>query len=58
MSVERLVPGISSYPELVERLRQRMSQADCGSCKDNTVVEDFKKIVQRRQKRDKWAGRR
>ncbi len=58
VSAERLIPGISKYPELVERLRKRLGDAGCGGCNDNPVIEDFKKIVQRRQKRDKWARRR
>lgn len=56
MSAERLIPGIEHHPELIERLRKRLAEASCGGgCADNVVIDDFRKIVERRRKRDKWT---
>lgn len=60
--MNRNVPGIEAYPDLVARYNARLTKLlasdSCGGCKIRELNAVFKELVSARQKRDKDFRRR
>ncbi len=56
------VPGIDRYPDLVKRFETQYARVatkdNCGGCKLRDVIDTFKVLVQKRQRRDNDFRRR
>lgn len=56
MNAAQLVPGISSYPDLVQQLEQRLDRLGaekCGACARSALSREFRRKLKDRQERDR-----